>query len=121
MVIITFAMVSAYFLLFSGSPNIQVVPFDPKAQPASGNGNGANPQPNEQTEDQYSSIQRELWELTAQDLKDWWDPTDNEDPNDVEPGYETDGKERGFGDLGKLQHEKDMRKEWRHAYSVTSK
>ncbi|KAL2687353.1 hypothetical protein Neosp_004910 [[Neocosmospora] mangrovei] len=120
MVIITFAMVSAYFLLFSGSPNIQVVPFDPKAQPGSGNGNGANTQPNEQTEDQYSSIQRELWELTAQDLKDWWDPTDGEDPNDVEPGYETDGKDRGFGSLGKLQHEKDMRKEWRHAYSVTS-
>ncbi|KAF4460080.1 hypothetical protein FALBO_13148 [Fusarium albosuccineum] len=119
-VIIVFAMVSAYYLLFSGpGPHVQVVPYNPKSQP--GNANSANPQANQQTDDsQYSSIQRELWELTAQDLKDWWDPTDGEDPNDVEPGYETDGKDRGFGDLGKLQHEKDMRKEWRHAYSVTS-
>ncbi|KAM5352332.1 hypothetical protein ACJ41O_005055 [Fusarium nematophilum] len=120
MLIIVFAMLAAYFLLFSKSgPHIQVVPHNPNEQAP--NANTANPQPNEQTDDsQYASIQRELWELTAQDLKDWWDPTDNEDPNDVELGYETDGKERGFGDLGKLQHEKDMRKEWRHAYSVTS-
>ncbi|KAF5591323.1 major facilitator superfamily transporter [Fusarium pseudoanthophilum] len=118
MIIIVFAMLAAYYLLFAPSTSIQVVPSNPNVPaspppPVTGNG-----EPD--TEDQYGAIHRELWELTAQDLKDWHDPTDGEDPNDIEPGFETDGKERGFGDLGKLQHEKDMRKEWRHAYSVTS-
>lgn len=119
MIIIVFAMLAAYYLLFAPSTSIQVVPSNskgPASPPPPVTGNG---EPD--TEDQYGAIHRELWELTAEDLKDWHDPTDGEDPNDIEPGFETDGKERGFGDLGKLQHEKDMRKEWRHAYSVTSK
>jgi hypothetical protein len=119
MIIIVFAMLAAYYLLFAPSTSIQVVPSNSKGSvspppPVTGNRES-------NTEDQYGAIHRELWELTAEDLKDWHDPTDGEDPNDIEPGFETDGKDRGFGDLGKLQHEKDMRKEWRHAYSVTSK
>ncbi|KAF7543280.1 hypothetical protein G7Z17_g10866 [Cylindrodendrum hubeiense] len=111
------AMLAAYYLLFSGSDsNVQVVPYDPlrgsEGQDASGN---------QDIDDgsQMPVVRKELWELTAEYLDDWYDPTDDEDPNDVELGYETDGKERGFGALARLQHEKDMRKEWRHAYSVT--
>jgi hypothetical protein len=124
MIIIVFAMLAAYYLLFS--PATMPVPSNSQgaaqAPPPSIIEQGGNSQPKEEgDEDEYGAIHRQLWELTAQDLKDWRDPTDGEDPNDIEPGFETDGKERGFGDLGKLQHEKDMRKEWRHAYSVTSK
>lgn len=125
MLIIVFAMLAAYYILFAPGTSIQVVPSNSQGSvpPPAVPGSEGNAKPNGESdaEDQYSSIHRELWELTAEDLKDWRDPTDGEDPNDIEPGFETDGKDRGFGDLGKLQHEKDMRKEWRHAYSVTSK
>jgi hypothetical protein len=125
MIIIVFAMLAAYYLLFSPTTTIPVPSNSPGAvqepPPPVEHGGNSQPQGEGEVEDQYGSIHRQLWELTAEDLKDWRDPTDGEDPRDVEPGFETDGKERGFGDLGKLQHEKDMRKEWRHAYSVTSK
>lgn len=118
-------MLAAYYILFAPGTSIQVVPSNSQGSvpPPAIPGSEGNAKPNGESdaEDQYSSIHRELWELTAEDLKDWRDPTDGEDPNDIESGFETDGKDRGFGDLGKLQHEKDMRKEWRHAYSVTSK
>ncbi|KAM0219596.1 hypothetical protein ACHAQI_000982 [Fusarium lateritium] len=124
MLIFVFAMLAAYYILFAPGTSIQVVPSSSQgsAPPAVVPGSEGKTKPNGEpdAEDQYSAIHRELWELTAEDLKDWRDPTDGEDPNDIEPGFETDGKDRGFGDLGKLQHEKDMRKEWRHAYSVTS-
>ncbi|KPM46221.1 hypothetical protein AK830_g366 [Neonectria ditissima] len=109
--LIVVAMLSAYYLLFSGSGS-QVVPYNP--QPGS--------QQSTHADDNTQGVapRKEPWELTADEIKDWRDPTDNEDPNDVELGYETDGKERGFGSIGRLQHEKDMRKEWRHAYAVTA-
>ncbi|KAH7149534.1 hypothetical protein B0J13DRAFT_473206 [Dactylonectria estremocensis] len=98
------AMLSAYYLLFSGSSS-RVVPHEPVRGSEDG---------------QPTKPRKELWELPAEYLDGWNDPTDNEDPNDIELGYELDGKERGFGALARLQHEKDLRKEWRHAYAVTS-
>ncbi|CAF3445864.1 unnamed protein product [Fusarium graminearum] len=125
MIVIVFAMLAAYYLLFSPTATIPVPSTSPgsvqeQQPPVVEHGGNSQPQGEGEVEDQYGSIHRQLWELTAEDLRDWRDPTDGEDPRDIEPGFETDGKERGFGDLGKLQHEKDMRKEWRHAYSVTS-
>ncbi|KAH7011783.1 hypothetical protein EDB80DRAFT_401080 [Ilyonectria destructans] len=111
--LIVIAMLSAYYILFSGSGSNApaVPPYFPggsKGHPLDGQNGGQSPQ-----------NRKELWELTAEHLEDWDDPTDEEDPNDIELGYELDGKERGFGALARLQHEKDMRKEWRHAYAVT--
>lgn len=63
----------------------------------------------------------ESWDLSIEDLRQWKDPSDKEDPNDVAPGYETDGKGRDAGTISRLQHEKDMRKMWRYAYKTTAK
>jgi hypothetical protein len=63
----------------------------------------------------------ESWDLNIEDLRQWKDPADKEDPNDVAPGYETDGKDRDSGTISRLQHEKDMRKMWRYAYKTTAK
>lgn len=63
----------------------------------------------------------ESWDLNIEDLRQWKDPDDKEDPNDVAPGYETDGKDRDSGSISRLQHEKDMRKMWRYAYKTTAK
>ncbi|PTB39039.1 hypothetical protein M441DRAFT_29331 [Trichoderma asperellum CBS 433.97] len=62
----------------------------------------------------------ESWDLNIEDLRQWKDPDDKEDPNDVAPGYETDGKDRDSGTISRLQHEKDMRKMWRYAYKTTA-
>ncbi|RFU72785.1 major facilitator superfamily transporter [Trichoderma arundinaceum] len=62
----------------------------------------------------------EAWDLNIEDLRQWKDPSDKEDPNDVAPGYETDGKGRDSGTISRLQHEKDMRKMWRYAYKTTA-
>lgn len=63
----------------------------------------------------------ESWKVDINDLRKWSDPDDHEDPNDVEPGYETDGKVREAGSISRLQHEKDLRKMWRYAYKTTAK
>ncbi|KAL7799066.1 hypothetical protein V8C37DRAFT_366434 [Trichoderma ceciliae] len=62
----------------------------------------------------------ESWDLNIEDLRQWKDPDDKEDPNDVAPGYETDGKGRDSGTISRFQHEKDMRKMWRYAYKTTA-
>ncbi|KAM0458996.1 hypothetical protein ACHAO4_002386 [Trichoderma viride] len=62
----------------------------------------------------------ESWDLNIEDLRQWKDPDDKEDPKDVAPGYETDGKDRDSGTISRLQHEKDMRKMWRYAYKTTA-
>lgn len=117
------AMAAAYYLIFDraeASPKVHVVPYYPHKGLHQSSGNSIFEQQGDTPHDSQRP-RKEMWDLTAEDLKDWHDPTDREDPNDIELGYETDGKERGFGDLAKLQHEKDMRKEWRHAYGVTAK
>lgn len=128
---VLFILASAYYLLFSDSgPRVQVVPYHSQNKQSQQSTREKTPneqpkqepqgQPEPQSPNPDAQVRKEVWELTAEDLKDWTDPTDGEDVNDVELGYETDGKDRGFGDLGKLQREKDMRKEWRHAYSATA-
>ncbi|KAI5462544.1 hypothetical protein BGZ63DRAFT_403759 [Mariannaea sp. PMI_226] len=113
------AMLAAYYLIFNRSntqARVQVVPYYPHQGLHQSAGNSIF----EQGGTHDSGLPKEPWDLTAAEIKDWKDPTDREDPNDIELGYETDGKERGFGDLAKLQREKDMRKEWRHAYAVSA-
>lgn len=63
----------------------------------------------------------ESWDLTIEELRQWKDPSDKENYNDVAPGYETDGKGRDSGTISRLQHEKDMRKMWRYAYKTTAR
>lgn len=64
---------------------------------------------------------KEVWDISFQDLDKWHDPDDREDPNDVADGFEGDGQWRDAGTISRLQHEKDMRKQWRYAYKVTAK
>jgi hypothetical protein len=63
--------------------------------------------------------EKHAWDISIEDIKGWRDPDDHEDPNDVEPGYERDGKQREPGDISKTQHEKDLRTLWRYAYKTT--
>ena len=133
LLLIGLAMITAYYLVFSepGS-QLQVVPYlhdKPADKGAAGTEKPLTDgdDPDDFTIDDEFKIPEKTkhkkpeWELTADEIKDWSDPTDREDPDDVEKGYETDGKYRSTGDLSKLQREKDMRKEWRHAYKVTAK
>ncbi|KAJ6784285.1 hypothetical protein PWT90_06415 [Aphanocladium album] len=60
------------------------------------------------------------WELIASDIKHWSDPDDREDPNEVEPGTEQDGTQRGVDAVSRLQEEKDKRKLWRYLYRATA-
>lgn len=108
--LLALATVTSYWLLFSGpSPDLRVVPYHPEG----GKGDV----------DYFSGEDagKDEWEIDIEDLRNWRDPDDHEDPNDIEPGYETDGKDRDNGLIGKLQHEKDMRKMWRYAYKTTAK
>lgn len=118
--IIALATITSYYLLFSGpSPQLHVVPYlhENPEKPLSGGSNtgsgGDYFAPEEDTKD--------AWEIDIEDLRHWRDPDDKEDPDDLEPGYETDGTDRDCGEIGKLQHEKDMRKMWRYAYKTTAK
>ncbi|KAJ6443681.1 major facilitator superfamily transporter [Purpureocillium lavendulum] len=61
-----------------------------------------------------------VWNISIDDLRHWKDPDDQEDPNDVLPGDELDGASRTPADVARLQHEKDQRKLWRHAYKSTA-
>lgn len=116
--VIALATVTAWYLLFSGpSPQLHVVPY-PHEHTHSGSGKHFTPS-NAPTEGK--SEVTHPWDIDIEELADWTDEGDDEDPNDVEPGYETDGQDREPGDISKLQHEKDMRKMWRYAYKVTAK
>lgn len=60
------------------------------------------------------------WDVEISDIQNWDDPDDDEDPNNVEPGYEQDGQQRGAGPTSNLQDEKDKRKLWRYLYRMTA-
>ena len=130
--LIALATVTAYFLIFSGpSPQLHVVPYlheKPETRP--GTPGAEKPLSGESgSEDALSyfggdndkSDQTMDWDIDIEDLRNWRDPDDKEDPDDVEPGFERDGKERDNGQIGRLQHEKDMRKMWRYVYKTTAK
>jgi hypothetical protein len=103
--LITLAAFTTYILFFSG-PRIGY-PSPPRLVP-----------------DEHATAESQDmikdWEISIDEVRKWKDPEDPEDPNLVEPGYETDGKDREPGDIGKLQHEKDMRKLWRYVYKATA-
>jgi hypothetical protein len=116
------ASITTYYILFSEpSSSLKVVPYQPDA-PATAPGQGTGPQavlagaknPDRATLDSYLNIKIE-------DVGDWRDPTDPEDPREIEPGHEFDGKSREPGELGRLQHEKDLRRIWRYVYKMTAK
>jgi hypothetical protein len=122
LLIIALVTATACFLLFSGPAHeFRVIPYTsvdptntgPPAAPVAAEG--------ETSYFDGEGDEREPWEIDIEDLRKWRDPDDKEDPTDVEPGYETDGTERDNGQIGKLQHEKDMRKMWRYAYKTTAK
>lgn len=155
--IVVLAVVTTYYLFFSGpGAQFQVVPYHPGERTSQGEppivekvlttpnrpevpakpptkkpSDSKIPEPLIIEEDEYNDDEFKIpekvvpkkkdWELTSDEIKDWKDPTDEEDPKDVAPGYETDGKHREPGELSRLQREKDLRKEWRHHYKVTAK
>jgi hypothetical protein len=115
------AAVTTYYILFSEpAPPMRVPPPQPQT-PLEPPVPGARPQtvlagpnnPDRAVLDSYLNIK-------IQDVGDWRDPTDPEDPNEIEPGHEFDGKSREPGELGRLQHEKDLRRIWRFIYKMTS-
>ncbi|KJZ79597.1 hypothetical protein HIM_01066 [Hirsutella minnesotensis 3608] len=110
--IFAIASITSYLLLFSSSaPRAHLVPY---LKPSSGT--SKNPGANH---DALSETKAE-WHIDIADLRYWHDPDDHENPNDALPGYETDGTPREPGDVGRLQHEKDLRKMWRYVYKSTA-
>lgn len=108
--LLTIALVAFtfYYLIFSASePDTQVV-----SSKATKNGKLSL---------QTGVKQVPYWDIQADDLRNWRDPDDSEDPNDIEPGYEQDGKSRDEGAISRLAAEKDYRKIWRYVYKATSK
>lgn len=125
LIFFTLAAITTYYLLFSEpTPQLRVVPYQPEVphEAPVAVDRGGRPQsilagaknPDRATLDSYLNIKIE-------DVGNWRDPTDPEDPKEVEPGHEFDGKSREPGELGRLQHEKDLRRIWRYVYKMTSK
>jgi hypothetical protein len=115
--LIALATITTYFLVFAGpSHRFQVVPY--MHDRTSSGADTKSPAPGSSHE--HSHI-KNSWDFSIDDIKGWTDPDDKEDPNDIEPGYETDGVEREPGEISKTQHEKDLRKMWRYAYKMTAK
>ncbi|KAF4584129.1 major facilitator superfamily transporter [Ophiocordyceps camponoti-floridani] len=109
--LLALAAATSYLVLFSRhAPHVHMVPYlrDPPA-----------PSPSPSRPDELSETKAE-WHVEIDDLRYWRDPTDGENPDDVLPGYETDGKHREPGDVGRLQHEKNLRKMWRYLYMTTA-
>jgi hypothetical protein len=122
LIFLVLAAITTYYILFSEpAPAPRVVPHHPETHvepPVP----GGRPQtvlagaknPDRAVLDSYLNIK-------IQDVGEWRDPTDPEDPKEVEPGHEFDGKSREPGELGRLQHEKDLRRIWRYVYKMTAK
>ena len=126
LLLLVFASITAWYILFSGpSTGIQVVPYlhdETPGRPAS------VPAVQESTADSTKQTapaapkppkQKPFWDVDIDQIRNWQDPTDMENYNDVEPGYELDGKDRDAGSIGRLQDEKDKRKMWRYVYGAT--
>ncbi|KAI6781685.1 uncharacterized protein J7T54_003951 [Emericellopsis cladophorae] len=119
LLLIAFASVTTYWILFSGSgPQFHVVPFTHDSTA----GQQFTPSGQQSTKGDASDAgpsEKHAWDISIEDIKGWRDPDDDEDPADIEPGYERDGKHREPGDISKTQHEKDLRTLWRYAYKTT--
>ena len=129
--ILALASITAWFLLFSGpGPQLQVRPHphdDESVEtvlpdvPASGSDSASDYFGNVEEPSKPKPKERPVWDIDIEELRNWQDPTDRENYDEVEPGYETDGISRDAGQIGNLQHEKDMRKMWRYVYKMTAK
>ncbi|PHH88928.1 hypothetical protein CDD83_6875 [Cordyceps sp. RAO-2017] len=123
--ILALASVTSYLLLFSGQgPRVHIVPYlrerPQKTTPTTAPTTPTDgPEPDAPRPDALAETKSE-WQIDIDDLRYWSDPDDHEDPNDVLPGYETDGTDREPGDISRLQHEKDLRKMWRYVYKTTA-
>lgn len=107
------ATVTTYLLIFNQpSHRFRVVPFH--------DSNGGANIPGVVVASDGTGV-KNSWDFDIESIKDWRDPDDEEDPKDIEPGYDTDGKVREPGQISKTQPEKDLRKMWRYAYKMTSK
>lgn len=121
MLLIALASVTTYFLIFSGpAPQLHIVPY-PHEQPSSPGSVPPNEKPLTGGHHDEPTGTKAEWDIDIEDLRYWSDPDDHENPDDALPGYETDGTHRSPGDVGRLQHEKDLRKMWRYAYKTTAK
>lgn len=109
------AAVTSYLLFSSTAPRAHIIPYL-RHRPF---GVARRPLlPN--THDELGETRAE-WHIDIADLRYWSDPDEHEDPNNALPGHETDGTPRELGDVGRLQHEKDLRKMWRYVYKTTAK
>lgn len=120
LLLIALAAVTTYYLVFSGpAPQLHVVTQLHNGGDSQG---GIVPKPATGTDGEFysESQQKGQWDFEIEDIKGWRDPDDHEDPDDVEPGYETDGKERDPGQISRLQREKDLRRMWRYAYKMSA-
>lgn len=108
---------TVYYLFLRGpSSALHAVPYlhdnkDPNQQFADSNGDFPN----------GNAQVKNPWDVEIEDIKGFKDDGDGEDPNDIEPGYETDGTPRSEGSISRLQKEKDMRQLWRYSYKVSKK
>ncbi|PHH59827.1 hypothetical protein CDD81_2463 [Ophiocordyceps australis] len=127
-VFVILASITSYFLLFSGhAPKVHIVPYlhdktiaNKGSPPADEKPLTGGPDASDDRPPKPPGPTSADWDIDIEDLRYWSDPDDKEDPNDALPGYETDGTPRGPGDVGRLQHEKDMRKMWRYVYKTTA-
>lgn len=118
--VLAFAIVLALttcFVFFTRSADLRIIPYthDHKTEHFSSDLPETGPS------DLNTLADAPYWELNASDIKHWHDPTDKEDPNNIEPGTEQDGKDRGADEVSRLQDEKDKRKLWRYIYAATAK
>ena len=103
------ATLTVYYVFISGSTR-DLLPYYHEGQSSSGRSGGVLDN-SKQTKDD--------WDIDIEQIREWSDPDDHENPHEVEPGYETDGKVRNEDQISKLQPEKDMRKLWRYLYKAS--
>ncbi|EGX88360.1 hypothetical protein CCM_08403 [Cordyceps militaris CM01] len=109
------------FFFFTRSADLRIVPYVHDNGKSYGlNLFGSSEKPLMDPTDKNNGGAIPYWELSASDIKHWSDPDDREDPNEVQPGTEQDGTQRGADETSKLQDEKDKRKLWRYLYRATA-
>lgn len=109
--VLAMVFVTIYYLTSTSPEPLESAPIV-KEKPPAENGRMSLP---------TGSKKMPYWDIHAEDLRNWRDPDDEEDPNDVMEGYEQDGKMRDEHTVSRLQKEKDMRKIWRYVYKATAK
>ncbi|KAG5976488.1 hypothetical protein E4U55_007322 [Claviceps digitariae] len=136
--IIVLAALTTYFLVFNGpSPRLHMVPYKQDGSPPDVPEKGDTGRPKDEKPHVDTGIvanaadpghhheeptgPRAELQIDIEDLANWRDTTDMEDPNDIVQGHETDGNGRDPGQVMKTQHEKDLRKMWRFTYKLAAR